>query len=84
MPVVTGSRESVQAVPAPGSKLVLPKGRDSELTAELPHFVFAPVSAGDRAGTLLYWKDGTILARFPLVYAEEATLADPCIKYAHT
>jgi len=79
VPVVTGSRESVQAVPAPGSKLVLPKGRDSEFTAELPRFVFAPVSAGDRAGTLLYWKDGTILARFPLIYAEDAALADPCI-----
>ena len=84
VPVISGSREIVQAIPTPGSKLVLPKGRDSELTAELPHFVFAPVSAGDRAGTLLYWKDGTILARFPLVYTEEATLADPCMKYAHT
>lgn len=84
VPVISGSRESVKAIPAPGARLALPRDRDTELCAELPRFVFAPVSAGDRAGTLLYWKDGTILARFPLVYAEEATLADPCMKYAHT
>ena len=79
VPVVSGSREIVRAIPAPGSKLVLAKGRGSELTAELPRFVFAPVNAGDRAGTLLYWKDGSTLARFSLVYAESAVLADPCM-----
>lgn len=79
VPVVSGSRERVKAIPVPGSKLVLPKGEDTELTAELPRFVFAPVSAGDMAGTLRYWKNGTTLARFPLVYAGDAALADPCM-----
>ena len=78
VPVVSGSRTSVRAVPAPGARLTLPRDRDTELTAELPRFVFAPVNAGETTGTLLYWKDGETLARFPLIYAEDAALADPC------
>lgn len=78
VPVLSGSRESVRAIPAPGARLVLPRGRESELCAELPRFVFAPVSRGESAGTLSYWKDGKTLARFPLLYAEDAALAEPC------
>jgi len=84
VPVITGSPEIVKAIPTPGSKLVLPKGRNSELTAEVPRFVFAPVSAGDTAGTLTYWKDGSTLARFPLIYAGDAALADPCMNIKET
>ena len=79
VPVITGSRKSIRAVPADGTKLALPRDRDTELTAELPRFVFAPVNAGETAGTLTYWKDGESLVRFPLVYAEDADLADPCM-----
>ena len=82
VPVVSGSRQRVRAIPAPGAKLVLPRDRDTELTAELPRFVFAPVCEGEAAGMLTYWKDGKTLARFPLVYAEDAELADPCMKFA--
>ena len=77
--VVSGSRMRVKAVPTPGAKLALPRDSDTELSAELPRFVFAPISAGETAGTLSYWKDGKTLARFPLVYAEDAVLADPCM-----
>ena len=80
VPVISGSRENVKAVPAPGAKLALPRDRDTELCAELPRFVFAPVNAGDTAGMLAYWKDGRTIARFPLVYAEDAVLADPCMR----
>ena len=79
VPVIIGSRKSIRAVPADGTKLALPRDRDTELTAELPRFVFAPVNAGETAGTLTYWKDGESLVRFPLVYAEDAALADPCM-----
>lgn len=78
VPVVSGSRKSIKAVPAQGTKLALPRDRNTELCAELPRFVFAPVSKGDTAGKLTYWKDGSALARCPLVYAEDAALADPC------
>ena len=79
VPVISGSRERVNVIPAPGARLALPRDRDAELSAELPRFVFAPVSIGDTAGTLMYWKDGKTLARFPLVYAQDAALADPCV-----
>ena len=79
VPVISGSRENVKAIPAPGAKLILPRHKETELTAELPRFVFAPISAGETAGTLTYWKDGRTLASFPLVYAEDAALADPCM-----
>ena len=82
VPVISGSRENVKAVPAPGAKLALPRDRDTELCAELPRFVFAPVSAGDTAGMLTYWKDGRTIARFPLVYAGDAALADLCMNTA--
>lgn len=79
VPVVSGSRASVKAVPAPGAKLVLPRDRETALSVELPRFAFAPVAAGETAGTIAWWKDGETLARFPLVYAEGAELADPCL-----
>ena len=80
VPVISGSREQVKAIPAPGSRIALPRDRDTELCAELPRFVFAPVSEGDAAGMLTYWKDGRQLSRFPLVYGDSAALADPCMR----
>ena len=79
VPVISGSRAKLRAVPAPGTKLALPRDREAELCVELPRFVFAPVSAGETAGILTYWKDSKSLVRFPLVYAEGAALADPCM-----
>ena len=78
VPVISGSRAKLRAVPAPGTKLALPRDREAELCAELPRFVFAPVKAGETAGTLSYQTDGGTLSRFPLVFAEGAALADPC------
>ena len=80
VPVVSGSREQVKAIPAPGSRIALPRDRDTEITTELPRFVFAPVREGDTAGMLTYWKDGRQLSRFPLVYGDSAALADPCMR----
>ncbi len=80
VPVVSGNREKVRAIPAPGTNLVLPKNRDTVFHAELPRFVFAPVNAGDAAGMLNYWKDDKTLVRFPLICAESVILAEPCFK----
>lgn len=76
IPIISGSRETVQAVPAPGAGVVLPRDGSVEYRAELPHFVFAPVEAGDWAGTLTLLEGGNVLASFPLLYSESAVQAD--------
>lgn len=80
VPVISGSRSSVRVVPAPGSAAVLPRDRETVIRAELPRFVFAPVSAGEAAGTLTILRDGDAAVTFPLIYAGDAALADPCIR----
>ena len=75
IPIISGSREAVQAVPAPGTCVVLPRDRSLEYRAELPHFVFAPVNAGDRAGMLSLLQGGKVLYSFPLIYSESAVQA---------
>ena len=79
VPVVSGSRALVCAAPAPGTKLLLPKDGAAELRAELPRFVFAPVGAGEWAGSLEIRVAGQQPLRLPLLYREEAVLAAPCM-----
>ena len=79
VPVISGSRTSVRAVPAPGCAAVLPRDREIVIRAELPRFVFAPVNVGEEAGTFTIFRDGDAAVTFPLVYSEDAALADPCI-----
>jgi len=76
VPLVSGSRASLKAAPAGGSRAVLRRGDRTELLVELPRFVFAPVSAGESAGTLTLLRDERVVYRCPLVFAEEAELAD--------
>ena len=79
VPVISGTRPIVRAIPAPGAKLAVPRERDNEMIVELPRFIFAPVHTGDTAGTLSCCRDDGTLVRFPLIYAEEAKQADPCM-----
>lgn len=83
VPVISGSREIVRAVPAPGSRAVLPRDRETELLVELPRFVFAPVGFGDRAGKITVYREENGALEFPLVYACEAAPAEPCINLSH-
>lgn len=78
IPLISGSRAAVRAVPAPGTVLVLPRDRETALYAELPRFLFAPVSAGETVGALCVGKDDETIVRFPIICAEDALLADPC------
>ena len=78
VPVVSGSRESVRAAPQPETRLLLPRLAETELRAELPRFVFAPVDAGERAGTLRLFCGGEAFAELPLVYLQSAVPAWPC------
>ena len=78
VPVVSGNVSSVSAVPQGGLELLVPAGREIELRAELPRFVFAPVNSGETAGTLSVIINGEEAASCPLVYAEDAVLSFPC------
>ena len=72
VPVLSGDREALDAVPARELRLLVRRGEEPALVAELPRFVFAPVRAGSEAGRLLLLSDGAELASVPLVYAEGA------------
>ena len=79
VPLVTGSRPSIRAIPAPGSFAVLPRHGDPDVKAELPAFLFAPVCAGESVGTLTVKRADGVLVSFPILSAEDAALADPCL-----
>lgn len=72
VPVLSGDRASVEAVPAFELRLLTRRGEELELRAELPRFCFAPLRAGEEAGTLRVLRGGEELAALPLVYAEGA------------
>ena len=76
VPLVSGSRKSLAVAPADGSSAVLRRDGETELFVELPRFVFAPVRAGESAGTLTLRRGGRSVYECPLVYAESAQLAD--------
>ena len=76
VPVISGSREAVHAVPAPGIRVVLPRDGSVEYRVELPRFVFAPVEAGDMAGLLTLLQGGKDLYSIPLLYSESAVQAE--------
>lgn len=76
VPLVSGSRCEVTAVPQPGSRAVLPQDASLEISVELPRFVFAPIEAGESAGVLTLLRNGREVYACPLVYAEGAELAD--------
>ncbi len=74
VPVLSGEKESVRAVPAEELKLLVPRDAELTLSAELPWFVFAPIRAGEVAGKLRILCGGQVLAELPLVYEEDAAL----------
>lgn len=70
VPVVSGETEKVRVEPE-ALRLFLPKSAQLRLEAELPFFVFAPVRAGDTAGTAGVWLDGEKVGETRLFYAED-------------
>ncbi len=74
--VVSGLSETVEVVPDEGELPLLPR-EGWHWEARLPGFVYAPVTAGEEAGTLLCRsEDGEILAQVPLRFAGDVPL-DP-------
>ena len=74
VPLLSGEREELSAVPAFELQLLLRRGEPVELRAELPRFEFAPVAAGAPAGRLRVLCAGEERAAIPLVYAEGAEI----------
>ena len=73
VPVKLGSRDTVTAVPAEEARLLIDKNQKSNVTTEisLDETVSAPVSQGQRLGTLTVKSGDQILAQIPMV-AESA------------
>ena len=71
VPVVSGERRWAYLVPEKELSLLLPPEKEIRLTAELPWFEFAPVSAGQRDGRVTAFVDGERIAEYYLVYGED-------------
>ena len=69
VPVILGKAPSVSAVPSESTALLVDKGQLSSVTAEitLDPSVTAPVSQGQRLGTLVIRSGDQILTQIPLV-----------------
>ena len=71
-----GARDQVDAALGSGLTLLLRSGRQNQLTYEtnLPQAVDAPVTAGDRLGTVYVLLDGRRVAELPAVAAQTVRL----------
>ena len=69
VPVTLGTSDSVRAVPAENSQLLIDKGQKAGVTSEvtLEESLPAPVAQGQRLGTLTLRSGEQILAQIPLV-----------------
>ena len=72
LPVVSDRTGTVPLTTQEDLSVCVPRGTEVEARAALPPFAFAPVRAGERAGTLTLYADGRALASAGLVWAEEA------------
>ena len=75
IPVLSGARETVRAVPERELSLFLPTDTELVLLAEMPRFTFAPVKQGEAAGRILVLQDDRLLAEIRLIYEESVSAA---------
>ncbi len=80
VPVISGSRRSVRLRARDPLPMLLPRDAEIVVRAELPRFVFAPVKAGETAGSIRIWIRNQLVAQSELVYAASAELAYPVSK----
>ena len=75
VPVKLGQQDSVAAVPAGEQALLVDKGQRSSIKSEvtLEESVTAPVSKGQRLGTMTVRSGEQVIAQIPLVAAEPVT-----------
>jgi len=66
IPVISGTENTVRIVPEE-TFVFLENSAEAELIAEMPHFVFAPLDAGEECGSFRIISDGRILAEGKLL-----------------
>lgn len=73
LPVTGGVAEKLTLSPISPPPLVLPVGQEGSvrMTVKLPPFLFAPISAGDAVGQVIYTLNGEEMLVLPLTAAEE-------------
>lgn len=74
LPVVSGTGESVTVVPEAELRVLHLKDAETEIKVALPRFVFAPVEAGDIAGSISVTQDGKVIGSCRLVFSEGVAL----------
>ncbi len=72
VPVILGKQDAVQAVPAETGALLIEKGQKNQVNfrVELEESIAAPVSHGQRLGTLTVRVGEQILAQIPMIAAQ--------------
>ena len=72
VPVTLGAAESVQAVPGEADSILIEKAQKSQISQQiqLEESVAAPVSKGQRLGTLTVYAGEQVLAQIPLIAKE--------------
>ena len=68
VPVIGGAEEAVAAVLQEDISYCLAEEEQAELRVNLPAFVYAPILAGDAAGTLSVLVDGAEVKTYPLYW----------------
>lgn len=78
-PVVSGLEDEAELLPGE-LRVFAPNSAEIRLEAELPWFVFAPVTAGEAAGRLTAYIDGREAGATELFFAEDVALAGKAVK----
>lgn len=74
VPVISGESRWAYLVPEKELILLLPRGAEISLRAELPWFEFAPVHEGERAGKVTVAVDGKTIGEYYLVYKNTVSI----------
>ncbi len=75
VPVISGAAEEAEAAAGQGIELCLPRAAELLLTADLPRFLYAPVTGGAPAGRLCVRSGDCLLAETPLTWAADVPAA---------
>ncbi len=76
LPVISGAKESVSISAAEDSRILVEKNANISFSLELPKFVYAGIKAGECVGRAFVKQNETVIAEYPLNYAESVELAD--------
>ena len=84
IPVVSGTVDTVRAVPEEEFSAFLPVDEELTLLAEMARFTYAPVRQGETAGRILVLRDGELLKEIRLVYESQVPVDRPSLSVKKT